>query len=312
LLDTISLKKAYFGAIFALAFWGTTFAIGKLVVPDPLDPFTFTAIRTVFGFFSLFAYLAITHQIGPWILIVKQYWKKLVLLGAIGYALSYVLQYWGISHTTATNQSIISNTQTFWVVFLNFLVFKRKPKAIFMVGAILAFFGVTLVIFDGGWTLSNTTLFGDIISLAAFLCWGIYTAFTKPLTSKEHPLLITTGIIFFAMIFIVPLSLGLGGWNRMVLLTPEQWGIMVYLGVFCVGFAFLMWGIALSDPTVNSEYIAIFTILNPIIAIITAIILLGEVITLQIFIGIIIVLSGLLIAEYHPPNKKSNSSKEQI
>ena len=301
------MKKAYLAAFFAIVFWGTTFAVGKLVTPVPLNSISFTMIRTIFGGLVLLLYLGVTHQIQAWIEILKRYRWQLLCLGAFGFTLSYILQYWALSMTTATNQSIISNTQTFWVVILNFIVFHRKPKAIFVIGAILAFIGVILVIFNGELGVTPVTLKGDLLSILTFFSWGAYTTFTKPLSMKEKSIFITSGIIFWAMIFVIPFGVLSNAFVEMQLLTAAEWGIMLYLGVVCVAGSFILWNYALSDKNVHSENIALFTLLNPVVGIFFAVILLGEVITWQIIGGIILIIVGLIIAQ-HSPNSNSTAS----
>jgi drug/metabolite transporter (DMT)-like permease len=290
-------KKAYLSAIFAVSLWGTTFSIAKLVTPTPLSPLTFTMIRTCFGFLSLFTYLILSKQVHSWIEIQKKHFVTLICLGIFSYAISYLLQYAGLALTTATSQAIMSNTQTFWVVIINFVIFKRKPKPIFLFGALLAFLGVFLVVYQDDITISTTTLIGNIISLVSFLSWGAYTAFSKKISTEESPLLVTTSIIFWAAVFLTPLSFAFNAYEQLAQLSSIQWIIILYLGCICVGVTFLCWAFALSDKEIPSENIAIITMLNPIVGIIFAAIILGEQISLQEFIGLCIVLVSVFIAE---------------
>ena len=254
-------------------------------------------IRTILGFLALFSYLIISKQLKPWIQVIKTHFWTLLCLGVISYAVSYLLQYLGLSFTTATRQAIMSNTQTFWVVMINLIIFKRKPKPLFILGAVLAFFGVFLVVYDNSSAGSNGYLIGDIISLISFISWGAYTAFSKHISTQEPPLFVTTSIILFATIFLTPLSFGLGAYQELIQLTGIQWLIMIYMGCICVGITFLLWANALADKEIPSENIAIITMLNPIVGIMFAAIILGELISLQEFIGLCIVLFSVIIAE---------------
>jgi drug/metabolite transporter (DMT)-like permease len=303
-------RKSYIQATITILFWGTTFAISKLVLNKPLNPITFTAIRSLLGFVILFLFLAIKGEIKAWLKVLKKHFPNFLIIGAGLYSFAYIVQYWGISSTFAMNQAIISNTQTFWVVIINLIVFKKKPKPRFVLGAILAFVGVLFVLMNDQFQLSTDTLKGDIISIFAFILWGAYTAFSKPISTKEKPFYVTTSIIFCANLLLIPLSIGLGGIEETSLLTVEQWGIMFYLGFFCIGLTFILWTSALSEKTVPSENIALLSMLNPVVGIITAILLLSEVFTSQIIIGTLIIFIGLLISESNPKQKlKENSGK---
>jgi drug/metabolite transporter (DMT)-like permease len=297
-----SVRASYLAAVLAILFWGTTYALSKFVVPDPLSPMTFTAIRSVLGLGSLLLFLALSKQIQAFkIVFVKHFWSFL-MIGAIFYTGAYVVQYWGISYTTATHQAIISETQTFWVVLINFVYFKQKPRKIFLLGALLAFIGVVLVATNDDFSLSPDTITGDIISIFAFILWGAYTAFCKPLTNEERPIFVTIATIFWGTVVIVPIAFLFGGISESAQLSGIEWVIMVYLGIVCIGLTFVLWNFALSNKNVPSENISLFTMLTPIIGITTSYFWLGEEITPRIIIGCAIILLALFLAEY--PGRK--------
>lgn len=297
--------RSYIFAIIATVLWGTTFAIGKIVVPNPLSPITFTCIRTVFGAGILILFILIRHEFHFFMEVFHRRFFILLAIGMILYSGAYVVQYWGLSYTYAIHQTIMANTQTFWVVVFNFLIFKRKSSRSFLLGAIISFIGVLFVIINENIEFSSATLRGDLISLVAFILWGGYTAFSKPISTQENPLYVTTGFILCAAILLVPLSFLLNGPAEMILLSYSQWGIMVYLGVFCVAITFILWNYALSNKNLDSENIAIINMAQPIVGIITSIIILGEILTVQAMIGFIIVLSGMIVANYHTIRPKS-------
>lgn len=288
----------YLFAIISVTLWGTTFAVAKFVTPTPLSPLSFTAIRTFLGGLALLLYIITKGEFQAFKTMVSQHIGTFLSLGAGLYSLAYVFQYWGLMYTSSINQSILSNTQTFWVVVFNLFIFKHRPNKIFLVGAIISFTGVFFIIFQDGISASSATFLGDVISLVAFLFWGSYTAMSKPISMKENPLHVTTAIICFASAFLIPISLIFGSGKEMLQLTGSQWGLMFYLGIGCVAITFLCWSVALSNKEIPSENIAIISMLNPVVGIITSIWLLGEILTVSTVIGCIIVFCGLIIANY--------------
>lgn len=223
------------------------------------------------------------------------------------YAGSYILQYWGIEYTTATNQAMLSNTQTFWLIFFNFIILKKKPSKKFIPGAILAFIGVLLIILNDEFRFSSETIKGDIISLVTFVFWGLYSFFVKPLSEAEKPVYITTSIIISGIIILLPVSIVSGAINEMIQLSEFQWFLMIYLGIFAVGFTFILWATALSNKNLPSENVVLITMLNPVVGVITSILWLDETLTINRVIGIFIVLFAVFIVNY---NRKSQKKKE--
>ena len=286
----------YIAGIFSVTFWGTTFAFSKKVVPDPLFSLNFTTIRTLFGVLFILLYIIFTGQSKKFLKVLKKYIKRFLFTGMILYSFAYIIQYYGITKTTATNQAIIGQTQTFWVVILNFIFLKKKPTKFFFAGLFLAFSGVTLVILREGQELYGGHLVGDLLSILAFAIWGSYTFSTKQISDSEKSLYVTASILLCAICFLFPLSLSLGLVEEASDLSAAQWGLLVYLGVACVGLAFILWTFALSNKNIGSEKIAILTMLQPVVGIITGAIVLDEKITLQVIFGLLLVLSGLYLA----------------
>ena len=296
-------QNSYFAAIASLLLWGTTFALAKMVTPDPLNPFTFIALRSFFGLLVLFSSLIFTNKVKEWFQVFKRHIKSFILIGTLFFAVAYLLQYWALSMTTASNQSIISNTQAFWVVIFNIIIFRQKPSKQFVMGLMLATGGIFLIIFNPNISISGGTLIGDLLSILSFIFWGGYTAFIKPIATKEKPIYITTSIILIGALVIIPASLFTGAPAELTQLNLSQWLIVIFLGVFCVGITYLLWNIALANKEIKSENIAILTALNPVIGIITSVLWLGESFSVRMFIGFVLVMIALFVSEYEPKKK---------
>ena len=174
-------------------------------MPFPFSPIGLTAFRTTAGVLLLLFFLLIKRKLKSFFEI---FWHNLLSFIGIGiglFAIAYLFQYWGLIYTSAINQSIISNTQIFWVVVFNYFIFKQKPKWLFVLGLGIAFIGVLLILLND---LASTKVYllGDLISIIAYTLWGGYTAISKSLASRENPLFVTTGIFLAATFFLIPLS----------------------------------------------------------------------------------------------------------
>ena len=66
----------YLAAIGAFLFWGTSFAFGKIVSPNPLSPLSITAFRTLIGTLTLFLIILFSRKLKEWLLYFKKnLWK---------------------------------------------------------------------------------------------------------------------------------------------------------------------------------------------------------------------------------------------
>ena len=198
---------AYIAAFLSVVLWGTSFAVAKYVMPDPLGVFVFTALQMLIGTIFLFAVVFIKREIHAWWTYFRQDLKSFAFLGIICYSGAYLVQYWGLSLTTAINQSVISNTQTFWVILLNIVFFKAHVSKKFIGGSLLTFVGIIVLFSTPGniFSFSTVTIVGDLISIVAFILWAAYTSFSQPVSIKVPALHVMTSIFFWGNL--VPASI---------------------------------------------------------------------------------------------------------
>ena len=303
-----SKQSSYIIAVVAMIIWGTTFPLSKLVIP-PLTGTIFTLIRVTFALVIFLIYLQLIHQFREfWQLFTSRFWFFLGL-GGILYGLSYAVQYYAIRYTTAINQSILSNFTTFFVILLNFIIYRRKPQKKFVIGLVFGVIGAILIIVDDNFSLSSGTLLGDLLTLFSFFIWAGYVIVSKPIAERENSLYVLTAVFLGAFIVLLPLSFIDQGFSSLQDLTLSQWGILCYLGVICSGVATLLYTIGLSNEAIPSENISLIGLLLPIVAIFTSVLLLDEKFTLRILIGVILILGSVVIAEIEP--KKSETENRE-
>jgi drug/metabolite transporter (DMT)-like permease len=259
----------------------------------------------MFALVIFLTYLKITHQFREfWQLFTSHFWFFMVL-GGLLYGLSYALQYYAIRYTTAINQSILYNLTTFFVIFLNFILYRRKPQKKFIIGLIFGVMGAILIIVDDNFLLSPENLLGDLLTLVSVFIWAGYVVMSKSIAEKENPLYVLTSVFVGAFFVLLPLSFVDNGISSLVKLTFSQWGILCYLGVICSGIATLLYTIGLSNEAIPSENISLIGLIMPIVAIFTSVLLLEEEFTWRMLIGVIVILVSVVIAEREPENHKT-------
>lgn len=181
--------------------------------------------------------------------------------------------------------------------------FITSKKAI---GVMVGLIGV-IVIFFGGQDLSvifKTRYFlGNALMLLNIICFGIFSIYSKVLTQKYGPLEVTTVIYIFGAILLLPIVLTTQDISVIAQLTLSSWLIVIFLGVFCSGIAYLLWIYGLKSVEVSKA--SAFIYLLPVGAILFSVLLLGENITQYLILGTGLILIGVFLVE-------SNISKGQI
>ena len=130
--------------------------------------------------------------------------------------------------------------------------------------------------------------------LAAALCMALYSVWSRPFIERSTPLSFTTIGMGVGALCLTLLSAQSGGLARLAGLQPTQWIASGYLAIVCGAFIFFLWAYALgrAAPTL----VAVSVALNPVMASLFGVLLLGETVGANLILGLAAVLLGIGIA----------------
>lgn len=284
--------------------WGITFVCTKSLLND------FSALEILF-----FRFLA--AYIGLWIIRPKplkvhsmkdNLW--FLLAGLTGITVYQFSENIAISYTTASNVSIIvAISPLFTALFSQWFLKEKAMNRWFLLGFVLAIFGVAFVSFNGHAELSLSPK-GDLLALMSAISWGLYSVIVSKVNAMNYDkVLVTRRFFFFALIFMIPLmisGLSFGKEGTAIFVTfdkavnlarfskPMNWVNLLFLGWGASAFCFVAWNIACHAVGTVKATIAIYLI--PVVTIVFAFIFLGETITLMGLLGTALVIVGLWIS----------------
>ena len=142
--------------LIAAFLWGTSFIAGKIAY-DMLDPSLVVAIRYVLASIILlpmtFSFMKKKEES-----FTKKDFILLVILGILTYPLTSMLQFIGLSFTSASSATTIIGIEPVMITIVGFIFFKEKASPIVFLLGIIAFFGVALTV--GVSALENVSFFG--------------------------------------------------------------------------------------------------------------------------------------------------------
>jgi len=233
--------------------------------------------------------------------------KKNEILPLIGYgffgvAMTQFLYFVAIKRIEVGVALIIEYTAPLFVaLYVRFVMKKEVSKRVWF-SLVLALIGLSLI--TQVWTGSKLDPFGVLCAFGAAIALAIYFIGGEPLAAKRNPIALTTlsmgvGAIFW-MIFQPLWTLPWSSLSNPVML-PHDLGvvslglIVSYIVVFGTVAPFWLYFIAFKY--LDSKKAAIFGLLEPVGASVTALFLLGEsFIGIQI-LGGVLVLIGVIFAE---------------
>jgi drug/metabolite transporter (DMT)-like permease len=270
--------------------WGANFSVTKLALAE-IPPLAFTALR--FGASSVLMWAVLRLAEGPAEL-PRRTWLRLALLGVVGntlYQLGFIL---GLDRTTASNSALLLAAMPTVVTVMAGALGLEHITARMRWGTAIATAGVVLVVVSRGVGFSRGTLAGDLLTVAAVLCWAAYTLGLRTLPASITPLRVTTltmltgtpGLVLAGLPELARLDWGAVG--------PAGWAGLAYSSLFSLVLAYLLWNTSVRN--VGASRTSIFMCVTPLVAVTAAWLLLGERPVPMQGIGAVLIVAGVLLS----------------
>jgi drug/metabolite transporter (DMT)-like permease len=269
--------------------WGVNFPVMKYGT-TVLEPLAYNGVRLTIGAAVMLSFVTFRRAPHiPWRDI-----RSLLALGALGTGLYQAFFINGLARTRAGTASLVVAASPAVIAIVGRVlgVEKVKPRAI--TGIALSIGGVAFVILSSAASSAGqSSVLGDLLILMSVLCWSFYTHLVRPFTHRIDGMQIATwtlvGGTIPVLVIAAPAMLRTT-WSAVV---PLTWGAILYSGVGSMGFAYLFWyrGVRIIGPTRT----AMFSNLQPIVALAMSWPLLGERPTFFQGVGAAAVLGGLLL-----------------
>jgi drug/metabolite transporter (DMT)-like permease len=267
--------------------YGATFTI----VQDALDHLTatgFVLLRFAIGGVALLPLALARGWRGP----AATARDSVGVLTACGAALgftayvAYVCQNVGLEHTTTSNSAFITGLFAVFTPLIAAVAYRRLPNRSVVVSVVLAVLGLFLL------TGAQPTLgFGDAITLVTAFFFGIWFVLTGAWANRFDVVTLTCVELLTLALLAVPFVAvdGLGE------LTAEAAFAVVFTGLGCSAFAFSIqvWAQRKVEPARAS----IINLLEPVVAGFVGYAV-GERLGGAGYLGAVIILAGILVAEY--------------
>lgn len=277
----------YVTAFVIVVIWGCTFVQTKLLINAGLRP------DEIFLFRFVLAYLLMLPFAGKKLFLDNRKDELLaVALGLTGGSLYFLTENYALAYGYCSNVSlIVCLTPLVTALIVGCFYPSERLDRRGVLASLIAFAGMALVVFNGNFILKLSPL-GDILALAACLCWALYSLIIKRLQDRYSNMLITRKIFGYGLLTILPLLL-VEGANVELLVEGGAvvWGNIIFLGCVASMLCFLGWNWCLEKiGTVRATNLLY---LNPVVAMTTSALVLGERVTWVALVGAALILAGL-------------------
>ena len=297
--------KYHILAFVVVAVWGVTFISTKILIEEGLLPSIIFAIRFTIAYVGI--WLLCLRSPGAYKLFADNLKDEFifVVMGITGGSIYFLAENTALSCTQACNVSFIVCSAPLLTALMTIAAKKlfkgeladgledltgRKTLAI---GSILALCGIAAVTFDGASIEFSPK--GDLLALAAAMCWGLYSIFMSQMTSKYGTLFATRKIFFYGLVTIIPFLQG-ASVDLKTLALPQVWGNLLFLSIVASLLCFVVWNKTMSKlgNVTSTNYVY----LNPFFTLIAATLILGETLSVQSVIGCFAIIAGVVIGTH--------------
>lgn len=275
--------------ILIVAGWALNLSLIKIALAE-IPPLAFNAVRLVLSSLVL---LAVLFRVEKNIRIARRDLFKFLILSVSGYTLYQGLFILGIHSTTAANTAVILGASPIVISLLASFFKHERITALGWLGIFLGFAGVYLVIRGrtGGFRFAPQTLKGDLMLFAAVFLWAYYSVSARPLLRVYSPLKFNAVTMSLGTLLFLPFSFSSVRSMPVFSVSLKAWACLLYSAIVALCVASIIW--FTSVKRVGNSQTAVYSNLQPVLAILFAHFLLNEAVTGGLMAGTALIFTGI-------------------
>ena len=279
----------YLLILLAIIFWGASFVATKTLLLE-IKPVTIIILRLIIAS-ALLTVIAISTKRNFSINLKSHGWIFILALIAVFHLW---IQVTGLQYTTASNTGWIIGTAPIFMAIMALIFYNEKITLLALSGILLAITGLLLLFGKGNITnigfLENR---GDLLVLGSAFTWGVYSTVNKKISLSYSPLMTILYLFLMMAVIIIPFNINTETIDSIIHLSRTGWLLVLFLGLFCSGVAYVIWAQALRD--MESAKVGAFLYIEPLVTVAAAAFFLKEEITFLMIISGLLITAGVFI-----------------
>ncbi len=195
-----------------------------------------------------------------------------------------------------------------WLVVFRIAV-RDRPLLMSLAGVLVGFCGVAALSLNGGGGASSTT--GIVVILLASLSWSVGSFLSARISMPADPFAASTIEMMVGGLGLLVLSLSVGERLDLAAVSGRSWAGLAYLVLVgsLIGFTAYTWLLGNAPISLVSTYAYV----NPVVAVLLGVLVVGEHVTTQILIGgAVIVLGVALVVSTERRPRAARKAPEKV
>ncbi len=283
--------RGYLSIATATLFWGFSATIAKFLFKHEVDLLTLVQMRSTLSFIILFLVLFTFKR--EYMKISTSDIPHFMLLGVIGIAGSNFTYYFTLNEINVATAIIMQYTAPILVVLYGILSGSEKITFVKIISAFLSLVGCSLVVQVFDLQLLNLSKIGIMSGIASAFCWAFFNIYGKKIGSKYNIWGNLTFALMFAGIFWLlfnpPWKVFNSGYSS------SDWLIFFVFAMISVLLPYFFYFNGLKYIPSSSAIIT--STLEPVVAIVSAWVIVGEKLALIQIVGSILVLTSVFLLQ---------------
>jgi len=276
--------------------WGFNYAIVKMTFRY-FHPIAFNAVRFTVSSAAMFLVLKMR---GEGLRIASHDIRSILWLGFIANAFYQFLFVLGLARTGAGNGALIMALSPVFAFLIGVAMGRERFSRGVLIGIIMSLAGVAAIVAFGSEGISFAGSWrGDLLMMAASICWGWQSAESTRLLGKYGPIRLTVATMIAGTAMMVPMSLPWIIAQPWPSIAPIAWLGLGYSALLSIAYGYFVWAHALN--TIGVARTSVFNNLTPIVALLAGWLLLGENPVASQIAGVVLVLVGVFIVRSRKP-----------
>lgn len=274
--------------LLALLAWSSSYAITRTVVAT-VPPILFAFLRFVVAILALLL-ISYTRK-SPVQETMKGKWGSILTLSLTGVTLYYVFFNFSLQQTSAAAGALIQGFIPISTAILAAIFLKEKLKPLQIVGIFISVAGVVLIGFTNQVDASGgNTIVGNLLMIAAVLCWAIYTVVSKKLASID-PIWLITRLSIIGTVLLIPAVIVEMKEQSWPVITWQGWAAILYMGIFPSALGYIWFNSALKH--ISATQAGVLINMDPVVGALIAVAFLGEQVHIWQITGAALTLLGV-------------------
>ncbi len=279
--------KGYLLIAAAASFWGIAGTIAKYLFNRDIDPLIIVQTRVTFSCILLFVFFALFRR--EILLIKRKDFMPLALLGIIGIAGSNFFHYVAMDLTNVATAILLQYTAPIFVVLYSWIFHRERLYTTKVLALVFSVLGCFLAVGGGGTANFEVNPVGIILAVSSAIAFAFLSIYGRSLSFRYPTWMVLLYALFFASLFWLVVNPPWVIMNQQY--SSNDWGIFLGFAVLSILIPYSLYLHGLRQ--ILSSRAVITSTLEPIVAVTTAYVFLGEIPTPVQMIGALLVLMAI-------------------